>query len=156
MRHWPSGVTIVTMRDGATIHGMTASAFTSVSVDPPLILIVIDKRWRSHALIERAGAFCVNVLADDQSLWSDRFAGRHGDVEDRFSDLATGTAVTGAPHLPAANAWLDCVIDAQSEAGDHSIFIGRVVACGVNPEARGPLIYHQGDYRRLDSGSTGS
>lgn len=149
MRRWPSGVTVVTMLDGETGHGMTASAFTSVSIDPPLILIVIDKRWRSHDLIEAGGVFCVNVLAEDQRDWSDRFAGRHGELADRFQGIDTGVALTGALHLLDASAWLDCRVEHRAVAGDHTIFIGRVVACAANPGPTGPLIYHDGDYRRL-------
>ncbi len=149
MRRWPSGVTIVTIVEGVRGHGMTASAFTSVSVDPPLVLVVIDKRWRSHALIESSGSFCVNILADDQRELSDRFAGRHGEIEDRFFDLDTGVATTGARYISDANAWLDCIVEQTAVAGDHSIFIGRVVACSVTAGSSGPLIYHDGDYRRL-------
>ena len=149
MRRWPSGVTIVTMLDGEVPHGMTASAFTSVSIDPPLVLIVIDQRWRSHDLIEAGGAFCVNILSDAQSDWSDRFAGRHGELADRFFDLKTGVAETGAPFLSDATAWLDCRLEQKAVAGDHTIFVGKVVASSANDEAGRPLIYHDGDYRRL-------
>jgi len=149
MRAWPSGVTIVTMLDGAVPHGMTASAFTSVSLDPPMVLVVVDRRWRSHALIESAGAFCVNILASDMSALADRFAGRHGEMADRFHDLRIGTAVSGAPHLSDAAGWLDCAVDRAIEAGDHTIFLGRVLACGTAAEAAAPLLYHDGDYAAL-------
>lgn len=149
MRRWPSGVTVITMLDGDEAHGMTASAFTSVSIAPPLVLIVIDKRWRSHDLIDQAGAFCANILAQDQAERSDRFAGRHGELEDRFFDIETRPAVTGAPTMPDAVAWLDCTIDQRHAAGDHTIFVGRVLACGARESAPGPLLYHDGSYARL-------
>ncbi len=149
MRHWPSGVTVVTMLAGTVPHGMTASAFTSVSIHPPLILVVVDKRWRSHDFLLAGGAFCVNILTQDQREVADRFAGRHGEVADRFAGLATVVAVTGAPVLSEALAWLDCRLDACHDAGDHSIFVGRVVACAVaRPDSR-PLIYHDTQYRAL-------
>ena len=110
MRHWPSGVTVITTRDGERDHGMTASAFTSVSLSPPMVLIVVDRRWRSHDLIESGGVFCVNILAEDQVRWSDRFAGRHGEMPDRFVDVATTRAATGCACLAQATAWLDCRI----------------------------------------------
>jgi flavin reductase (DIM6/NTAB) family NADH-FMN oxidoreductase RutF len=147
MRHWPSGVTVITMLDGAARHGMTASAFTSVSIHPPLVLVVVDKRWRSHGFIRDGGLFCVNILAADQRDVSDRFAGRHGELADRFADLPTATAHTGAPVLASAMAWLDCVVDHTFDAGDHTVFVGRVAACGVNRPDAEPLLYHDTRYR---------
>lgn len=148
MRHWPSGVTVITMPAADGPHGMTASAFTSVSVDPPMILIVVDRRWRSHAFIESAGAFCVNILSTTQSDVSDRFAGRHGDLPDRFAGVPTTTAVTGSPCLVEALGYLDCVVVQAHPAGDHTIFIGRVVASRVGEVAE-PLLFHNTRYRRL-------
>lgn len=149
MRQWPSGVTVITIPTPDGPHGMTASAFTSVSVHPPMILVVVDRRWRSHGMIEAAGVFCVNILDVGQSAWSDRFAGRHGDVADRFAGIATTTAVTGAPCLSDAVGWLDCEVAAAHRAGDHTIFLGRVVAAGVAAGAAEPLVYHNTHYRAL-------
>jgi flavin reductase (DIM6/NTAB) family NADH-FMN oxidoreductase RutF len=149
MRQWPSGVTVITMLDGEMPHGMTASAFTSVSVSPPLVLIVVDKRWRSHVHLSRGGVFCVNILAEDQSAVSDRFAGRHGDVRDRFHDVPARIEATGAPVLAEALAWLDCRVEQMLDAGDHTIFLGKVVAAGVNRPAAQPLIFHNTQYRAL-------
>ena len=116
MRRWPSGVTVITVPSPEGPHGMTASAFTSVSIDPPLILVVVDARWRSHALIHEAGVFCVNLLAEDQSEWSDRFAGRRPELDDRFEGLALSRAETGAPCLDDARGWLDCRLEAAHAA----------------------------------------
>lgn len=151
MRQWPSGVTVITMLGPDGPHGMTASAFTSVSIDPPMILIVVDRRWRSHALIEAAGAFCVNILAADQAAVSDRFAGRHGALPDRFAGLATGRAATGAPFLAEAIGYLDCRVASATAAGDHSIFLGQVLAAAVQAEDREPLLFHNTRYRRPGS-----
>ena len=150
MRRWPSGVTVITVPAEDGPHGMTASAFTSVSIDPPLILVVIDRRWRSHALIAEAGVFCVNILAEDQADWSDRFAGRRPELEDRFEGLSVSTAETGAPCLLDARGWLDCRVEAAHASGDHTIFVGRVLATGLASEPAGPLLYHDGAYRHLD------
>lgn len=150
MRHWPSGVTVITMPTADGPHGMTASAFTSVSVDPPMILIVVDRRWRSHAFIEAAGVFCVNILSATQSDVSDRFAGRHGDLPDRFAGVPTTTAVTGSPCLVEALGYLDCVVAQAHLAGDHTLFIGRVVAGQVGGAGGSePLLFHNTRYRRL-------
>lgn len=149
MRCWPSGVTVITMLDGESVHGMTASAFTSVSLHPPLVVIIVDKRWRSHGYIQASGVFCVNLLADDQVHESDRFAGRHGDLPDRFDGIATRTAATGSPVLERAMAWVDCVVQQHHDAGDHTLFLGRVVASGVNRPDAAPLLYHDTRYRAL-------
>lgn len=149
MRRWASGVTLITMTSDEGPHGMTASAFTSVSIDPPLILIVVDKRWRSHDLIEAAGSFCVNILSEKQVRWSDRFAGRHGDMPDRFFDVPTITAATGAPCLTEAQGFLDCEIVSKHDAGDHTIFMGGVLACAISDDDAAPLAYHNGHYRAL-------
>jgi flavin reductase (DIM6/NTAB) family NADH-FMN oxidoreductase RutF len=149
MRHWPSGVTVVTMPGPDGPHGMTASAFTSVSLHPPLVLIVVDQRWRSHDRIRAAGAFCVNILAEDQWPWADRFAGRHGPDVDRFAGVPTTEAVTGAPCFTDAVAFLDCQVAQAYDAGDHTIFVGRVVAARVNAPARPPLLYHDAAYTAL-------
>ena len=152
MRHWPSGVTVVTMVHEGQRHGMTASAFTSVSIAPPMVLVVIDRRWRSHDRIVESGAFCVNVLAADQSERSDRFAGRHGHEADRFVGVPTSTAVTGCPTFDDAVAWFDCTVAHVHEAGDHSIFVGRVMACGAAAFDQPPLVFHNTRYRRIASG----
>jgi len=148
LRRWPSGVTVVTMPTADGPHGMTASAFCSVSVAPPQVLVVVDRRWRSHDLIAAGAVFCVNILADDQAGWSERFAGR-GQEEDRFAGIATVVAATGAPCLTAARAWLDCRVVAAHEAGDHSIFVGEVLALGLGDGAETSLVYHDGAYRSV-------
>lgn len=149
MRRWPSGVTVITMPGDEGPHGMTASAFTSVSVDPPMVLVVVDRRWRSHAFVADRGVFCVNILAEDQADWSDRFAGRQGALPDRFAGIGTSAGPTGALRLTAAAAWLECVVDQAHDAGDHTIFVGRVVACGAPDGPARPLLYHDGRYGRV-------
>jgi flavin reductase (DIM6/NTAB) family NADH-FMN oxidoreductase RutF len=146
MQHWPSGVTVVTMPTSHGRHGMTASAFTSVSVTPPLVLVVVDKRWRSHDFIAAAGTFCVNILGEDQSALADRFAGRDPTLEDRFAGVATSVSSGGSAVLTAAVAHLDCVGDSQHDAGDHTIYVGRVVEAVVHRHDTPPLLYYARDY----------
>lgn len=148
MRQWPSGVTVVTIVEDGQRHGMTASAFTSVSIAPPMVLVVVDRRWRSHDVIARTGVFCVNVLADDQSARSDRFAGRHGADADRFEGVPVSTAVTGCPCFDDAVAWFDCTVEQAHPAGDHTIYVGRVAACRGTDD-RTPLVFHNTRYDRL-------
>jgi flavin reductase (DIM6/NTAB) family NADH-FMN oxidoreductase RutF len=151
LRHFPSGVTVVTLSSGGRIHGLTVSAFASVSPEPPLVAILIDHQHGAHTLLERPEAvFAVNVLAEDQRELSDTFAWKPDDQ--RFSAGTWTTAVTGAPVLVDALAWLDCTIHSRHVAGTHTLYVGRVVASGT-PRADGlPLVYWNRDYRRLAHG----
>lgn len=150
LRHFPSGVTIVTMLDPRDRwpHGLTVSAFASVSPQPPLILVGIDHRATAYEILERDGAvFAVNILAHDQSDISNRFAWVKD--EDRFASGEWLTAVTGSPILNDALAWLDCTVYARHQAGTHSIYIGEVVASSVPRADEQPLIYWNRGYRTL-------
>jgi flavin reductase (DIM6/NTAB) family NADH-FMN oxidoreductase RutF len=150
LRHFPAGVTIVTIKTDAQTepHGLTVSAFASVSPEPPLILVAIDHRASAHALLEEESAvFAVNILAHDQSELSNRFAWIKD--EDRFAVGEWDTAVTGAPILKDALAWLDCTVYSRFQAGTHTIYIGRVQASGVPRPDENPLIYWNRGYRQL-------
>ncbi|OQA45336.1 MAG: FMN reductase (NADH) NtaB [Chloroflexi bacterium ADurb.Bin325] len=148
LRHFPAGVTIVTIKAGAEQHGLTVSAFTSVSPEPPLIMVCIDRRHSAHALLERPGAtFAVNILRADQRALSDRFA--YVKDEDRFAVGDWRTAATGAPILADALAWLDCTIYTRQSAGTHTLYIGEVQASHVPEPDVAPLIYWNRDYRAL-------
>ncbi|HEX2224865.1 MAG TPA: flavin reductase family protein [Thermoanaerobaculia bacterium] len=151
LRHFPAGVTIVTIRSGERTHGLTVSAFASVSADPPMIMIIIEERHRAHALLQEEGAtFAVNILGQDQSELSNRFAWNKD--EDRFAVGAWGTAATGAPILTDAVAWLDCRIHARYPAGSHTIYVGLVEASNVPEPEAAPLIYWNRAYRKLRLG----
>jgi flavin reductase (DIM6/NTAB) family NADH-FMN oxidoreductase RutF len=149
MRHFPSGITVVTLRAGEEIHGLTVSAFCSVSLDPPLVLVCILTDVHSHDLIERGQCFAVNFLSEDDADLSDRFAGRIPEATDRFAGLSTSSAATGAPILDRCIAYLDCSVYAAYDGGDHTIYVGLVEAAGVKSDTP-PLVYYQGDYRKLD------
>jgi len=148
LRHFPAGVTIVTIRAGEKIHGLTVSAFASVSAEPPLIAIIIENRHHAHPLLEEPGAvFAVNILGEDQSELSNRFAWVKD--EDRFAQGNWSTADTGAPVLVDALAWLDCRIHARYPAGSHTVYIGEVHASNVPKQEAPPLIYWNRGYRKL-------
>src|SRR5688572_2797770 len=102
-----TGVTIVTVRDGDGLRGMTANSFTSVSLDPPLVLVSIDLRNRTHDLVSEQQRFAVNVLTQEHRTWSDRFAGRHGDLQHQFDDIPH-RLVDGLPILDGVAAGLVC------------------------------------------------
>lgn len=148
MRHFPAGVTIVTIRCGDEVHGLTVSAFASVSAEPPLIVTVIDGRHKAFDMLEKQEAvFAVNILRQDQAGLSDRFAWlKEGD---RFAEGRWSTAVTGAPILVDALAWLDCRIQSRYPAGTHHIYVGEVHASGVPDPGGPPLLYWNRSYCRL-------
>ncbi|HKI86214.1 MAG TPA: flavin reductase family protein [Thermoanaerobaculia bacterium] len=148
LRHFPSGVTIVTVRSGETVHGLTVSAFASVSPSPPLISIIIDHQHTAYSLLESEGAtFAVNVLRQDQIELGNRFAWVKD--EDRFEEGKWLQAVTGAPVLADALAWLDCTIHARCPAGTHTIYVGEVQACATPRPDEPPLVYWDRGYRKL-------
>jgi flavin reductase (DIM6/NTAB) family NADH-FMN oxidoreductase RutF len=160
MRHWTTGVTILTSRHAGLAHGMTVNSFTSVSLEPPLVLASIEHDVRTHELIEASGVFAVSFLRAGQAWISDRFAGRETENTDRFDGLETFTAVTGAPVLRDNLAWLDCVVTAAHPAGNHTLFVAEVVAASAGhagehpPGAAGgsrhrPLLYFDRAYREL-------
>jgi flavin reductase (DIM6/NTAB) family NADH-FMN oxidoreductase RutF len=148
MRQWASGVSVVTMQTEERRHGLTISGFLSISPEPPLVLISVGQELTSDVLLQASGAYAVNFLRDDQLELSDRFAGRLGEI-DRFEGLTMHMAATGAPILEDCLAWLDCRVVATHIVGDHTLFIGEVVAAGVNGSAK-PLIYWNADYRKLE------
>ena len=141
-----SGVTVVTTRDpdGAPA-GMTASAFSSVSLDPPLVLVCIANDSGLHDVLRAAPRFAVNVLADDQAALSVRFAGARSQ---RFTGVAIAeTGGESPPLLGGAAAYLVCETTAVHPGGDHAIFVARVVA-GESFD-RPPLLHFRGEYRQL-------
>jgi len=148
LRHFPAGVTIVTLRAGLEAHGLTVSAFASVSAEPPLILTIIDNRHKaSELLLLEDAVFAVNILGEHQAGLSDRFAWlKEGD---RFAEGSWSVAATGAPILTDALAWLDCRIRARYPAGSHTIYVGEVHASGVPQPEGPPLVYWNRAYRGL-------
>lgn len=147
LRRWASGVAIVTTRAGERVAGMTATSFTSVSLEPPLVLVCADKKALTLPVLEEAGVFAVNVLADDQHELSARFA-LSGNEALRFEGLACRSGPTGSPWLPETLAVLDCRSVATHDAGDHVIVVGEVLAAEWD-EARVPLVHYDAAYRRL-------
>lgn len=148
MRHWASSVAIVTVNHAGEQHGMTVSSFTSIAVEPPLILVSLQTSSRTHGLVSKAGYFGVTILAGDQQAISERFAGRVADTDDRFVGLATETLATGAPFLTGSLACLDCRVVSTFAAGTNTVFFGEVVAARTH-NAGNPLLYFNRAYRRV-------
>jgi 4-nitrophenol 2-monooxygenase / 4-nitrocatechol 4-monooxygenase, reductase component len=146
--HLAGGVTVVTTRDDdGRHHGLTATAVCSVSLEPPLVLASLERDANTHAIIERSGVFALNFLADSEREVAIRFATT---PDDKFQELAVTTAHTGSPLLVGAVAWCDCVVVRSVEAGDHTVFIGRVEAAEVRrPEEPHPLVHYAGRWATL-------
>ncbi len=148
MAHFATGVSIVTtVHEGRPI-GATVNSLTSLSLDPPLILICLNKQMFMPTAIWASEAFAVNVLSADQRAWGVRFATKTSRFEDRFAGIAVDIAVTGSPILPSCIAWLDCVLWTTYEGGDHWILVGAVKAAQTSNEKQ-PLLYHRRHWRQL-------
>ncbi len=141
MAQWASGVTVVTTRlpDGE-IKGMTASSFTSVSINPYLILVCVAKKLYTHEVLLQSDVFAVNILNSTQAEIAQIFAGMRPDITDRFTHVGYSTSETGSPILPDVAGWLDCKKYQVVDAGDHTIFIGEVVSAYGSTD-KSPLIY---------------
>ncbi len=137
-----SGVTVVTMRHGDDVHGITVSAFLSLSLAPPLIGVAIDERATAHALLASVERFGVSVLAAGQETLSERFAGRPVEgFDDPFEGLASERVIRGAL------AQLVCRIVDRVATGDHTLVVGEIEALALGDER--PLVYFRGAYQRL-------
>ncbi len=142
-----TGVTVVTTRGAKEPYGMTASAFSVVSFDPPLVLVCVVSQAQGAESIAANRHFAVNVLTAEQEALSRHFASRkRRRGPDAFAEIPHREAVTGAPILDGVAAYLDCWLAAKHEAGDHVIFVGEVLALGADRSAP-PLLYFAGSYR---------
>ncbi|MDA1055447.1 MAG: flavin reductase family protein [Planctomycetota bacterium] len=141
-----TGVTVASTKVGDETWGMTANAVTSLSLDPPLVILCIQKEGQSRDKFEEGGCFALNILSAGQQEVSDRFAFK-GPKD--FSDLETITAETGAPILKDALGWVDCRLKEILPGGDHDIFIGEIVAGGAADDGS-PLLYYGGKYAKLE------
>lgn len=147
--HFCSGVTVVTTVDSDGPVGFACQAFAALSLDPPLVLFCPSSASSTWARIERAGHFCVNVLAEDQRDVSRAF-GRSG--ADRFAGVPWTPSPAGAPVLDGVLTWADCRIELAHVAGDHHVVVGRVTALGECAAAR-PLLFYRGRYTGLADAS---
>ena len=144
MGKFATGLTVASTRNGDNTWGMTANAVTSLSLDPPLVLLCVKQDGQSHTQFSEAGCFVLNILSAKQQAISDRFAFK-GPKD--FSDLEFTTAETGAPILAASLGWVDCKIVNTVRAGDHDMFIGEILAGDATEEE--PLLYFSGGYSQI-------
>jgi flavin reductase (DIM6/NTAB) family NADH-FMN oxidoreductase RutF len=148
MRLWTTGVTIVTTHFEGQLAGMTVSSFTSVSLEPPTVLVCLNKSAYAHNLVQQSGVYAISLLGKGQSALSNRFAGLDPTVSDRFEGVAYTTAKTGAPLLAGAIAHFDCVVRSTHDTLTHTIFVAEVVAVWSAPDGV-PLVYHNRGYHEL-------
>jgi flavin reductase (DIM6/NTAB) family NADH-FMN oxidoreductase RutF len=148
MGQFATGVTVITTKgaDG-TPYGLTANAFTSLSLDPPLCLVCVDRKAESFAHFYDSKVFTVNILTTEQEELSNRFAKSGGD---KFTDIETVPGHHGAPLIAGALATLECRITDTLEGGDHVIHVGRIERHAINGGE--PLLFFQGKYRRMEQG----
>ena len=143
-----SGVTVVTTMSNDEPVGMTCQSFSSVSLEPPLVVFIPAKSSRSWPLIQRSGKFCVNFLAADQAELSNTMASRG---VDKFGEVKwTPAPETGSPMFAESLGYVDCQIHSVHEAGDHFVVIGRVLDLGMH-DAEKPLLFFQGKYASTDT-----
>jgi len=148
MRAWTTGVTVVTAIHDGQQYGMTVNSFTSISLDPPLVSLALKKLTHTHELIEKSGEFAVTILAADQKELSDRFAGKHPEIKDRFEGILTETLAINAPLLKGGTAYFNCRVMNSIPLGENTLFVAEVVA--AQSEGNGePLVYHNRVYRKL-------
>jgi flavin reductase (DIM6/NTAB) family NADH-FMN oxidoreductase RutF len=142
MRRVPTGVTVVTSVKDGEPRGITVNAFASVSVDPPSLLICVNREARSYLYISTSRIFCVNVLDGSQRALAERFSGKVRELQ--FEEVEYRIDRTGAPVLEGAIAHFDCEVAEEYHYSSHSILIGRVLSCVARPGS--PLGYFNGGF----------
>ena len=142
-----SGVTVAAAAHGALRHAITATAFASLSVDPPLVLLALDRAGQLIGLVRASGHVGLSVLSAEQESIGRRASSRGRALDSDILDGEMTTALTGAPLLAGALAWFDCEVESLSEHGDHALIVGRVVAAGSRDGT--PLLYFSRRYHRL-------
>lgn len=153
-----TGVTVVTAWDPeGRATGLTASAFSSVSLSPPLVLVCVAHTSQCYPALRQSERFGVNILGSDQEVVSQRFARANGNGEDKFEGLRYSPGALGLPMLDGALAQLECSTVHAYPGGDHTIFVGQVEAARCQPgSGTDPLLYYRGQYGRLQSPGGGA
>jgi 3-hydroxy-9,10-secoandrosta-1,3,5(10)-triene-9,17-dione monooxygenase reductase component len=155
MGHFVTGVTVVTALDGDQPFGITVNALSSVSLDPPLVMVALDRRRFLTPIVRASGRYAVCILSDDQQALSDCFAGAPVEPgREAFCGAAWHEGATGLPLIDGAIATLECTVVETFSAGDHDLFIGRVDALGSQTDHPMPLLYYRRRYLRIEGAAT--
>jgi flavin reductase (DIM6/NTAB) family NADH-FMN oxidoreductase RutF len=148
MRAWTTGVTVITALHAGQQYGMTVNSFTSISLEPPLVSVALKKLTHTHELVEKSGEFSVTILSAAQKELSDRFAGKHPEIKDRFEGVSTETLMINAPLLKGGIAFFNCRVVNSIPVGENTLFVAEVIV--AQGEGLGePLVYHNRVYWRL-------
>lgn len=131
MARLPAGVVVVSARTGNGYRGLTASSLVSISVDPPMVLVGLEREAATRAAIAEGKAFNVSVLTRSQEFMADRFAGRAPAIDPRWEDVPHRLSANGIPLIEGCAAWLECTLVEIHRAGDHDICIGEVIAAST-------------------------
>lgn len=151
MARFATGVSVVAARHGPLLAGMTANAIASISVDPPLMMASIARKAETHGAIIGSHAFAISVLTDDQQELAECFARPTTAAKlTGFCGAAWHEAETGSPVLEGALAFFDCRLQERHDGGDHTIFLGEIVAAGFREDAQ-PLLWYASGYHRLSA-----
>lgn len=153
MARFATGVTVVAARHGPLLAGMTANAIASISVDPPLMMASVARRAETHGAIIGSHAFAISVLASDQRELAECFAQPTTAVKlTRFCNASWDEAESGSPILDGALAYYDCRLVNRFDGGDHTIFLGEIVAAGYREDAE-PLLWYASTFHELGEGA---
>ena len=148
MRAWTTGVAIVTSRYEGQQYGMTVNSFTSISLEPPLILVTLRKLTRTHDLVVKSGVFVVTILTAEQQELSERFAGKIPNIMDRFEGVQTERLFAEIPVFKNGMAYFHCRVVNSMPVGENTLFVAEVIAAQGEGEGD-PLIYHNREYWKL-------
>lgn len=155
MGHFVTGVSVVTALDGERPLGITVNALSSVSLQPPLVMVALDRRRFLTPVLRAGGRYAVNILAEDQQALSDCFAGAPvAPGREDFCGAAWHPGPTGLPLLDGAIATLECTVVETFSAGDHDLFIGQVDTLGSHGREAMPLLYYRRRYLRIEHAAT--
>jgi 3-hydroxy-9,10-secoandrosta-1,3,5(10)-triene-9,17-dione monooxygenase reductase component len=154
MGHFATGISVVTVLDGERPHGITVNAFSSVSLEPALVMIALDRRRVITPIVRATGRYAVNVLGADQQALSDCFANAPvSPGREAFCGAAWRSGPTGLPLIDGSIATLECTIVETFSAGDHDLFIGRVDSLEQHRTGVAPLLYYRRRYLRIEQGA---
>ena len=147
---FPSGVAVVTSGHGALVHGITVSAFSSLSLDPPQVLVCVSRWSKLNEIVLASNKFAVSILAADQAHLSELFAKPGREPVNSFADIEVPhqLGTSGSPMIAGSAAFFDCSVVMACESGDHSVFFGDVLMVGVD-SAKEPLLYFNREYRKM-------
>ena len=148
MRQWTTGVCVVCSKDETLTHGMTVNSFTSVSLDPPLIVVTLANDTRTCNLVKKTGRFSVSILRQDQKFIADRFSGKDDEESDRFHGIETFALPEGLPAIANALAILETRVIKTVDFDHSTLFVAEVTFTDLKLQGR-PLVYHNREYYSL-------